>query len=428
MPSVPDDEIVTHRTKGIPGGTSPFPLARIADRDWNVLRGDVPLPLAVLDEAALADNAAWMRAFCQTHRVSLAPHGKTTMSPKLFRRQIDDGAWAITLSTAHQVQVARDFGIDRILIANQVVDERFLSFLFCELDRDENFDVMILVDSLEAVQLAADHWRANGHRRPVGVLVEIGVAGGRTGVRDTAAAIAVAREVGRQSGALTLRGIEGFEGIFAGPAEDNISRVDGLLRSVVTVAEACDGDGLFAGEVVLSAGGSAYFDRVVEIFSAARLSGPSRIVLRSGCYIAHDAQLYAKYFAALGRRMPAEALPSGALRPALSVLARVQSVPEPTLALLTAGKRDLSYDVDLPVPARLYRKGQEDNAVPLAGCTVFALADQHAFLRKPDGLELGIGDIVRLDISHPCTTFDKWDVLYGLNEGMTIVDAYKTYF
>ena len=261
------EEILTHCTKGIPGGTAPFPIERIAEKRWNALRGDMPLPLAVLDEGAVASNSAWMRAFCAARRVSLAPHGKTTMSPKLFKRQLEGGAWAITLSTAHQVQVARTFGISRILVANQVVDKRFLGYLFDELDQDEAFDVLVLMDSVEAVRLAVDFWTRKGHRRPLGVLVEVGAEGGRTGVRDRDAAIALAGEIASCGGALELRGVEGFEGIFAGPAEANIGRVDDLLRSVVEVAEGCDAAGLFSGEIVLSAGGSAYFDRVVEIAS-----------------------------------------------------------------------------------------------------------------------------------------------------------------
>ncbi len=426
-PTLPPEEILTHRTKGIPGGTLPFPLKRIAEKRWNVARGDMPLPLAILDEDTLAANAAWMRAFCAGQGVSIAPHGKTTMSPKLFRRQIEDGAWAMTLSTAHQVQVARDFGIARILVANQVVDERFLDYLLDELDRDEAFDVLVLMDSVEAARFAADHWTRKGHRRALGILVEVGVEGGRTGVRDRAAAIALAREIAAGN-ALELRGIEGFEGIFPGPAEANIARVDDLLRSVADVAEGCAAAGLFPGEIILSAGGSAYFDRVVAIFGNARLGRAARIVLRSGCYIAHDSRMYADYFASLGARVPAGTLPADAPRPALRVLARVQSVPEPGLALLSAGKRDVSYDIHLPIATHVIRSGGRGPLEPLAGCEIFALADQHAFMRKPAGLDLRIGNIVTLGISHPCTTFDKWDVVYGVDDALNVVSAYKTYF
>ena len=429
MPLALPQEILTHRTKGIPGGTPSFDIADIARWQWNVLQGDMPLPLAILRESVLAANAGWMRAFCDHHRVSLAPHGKTTMAPKLFERQLADGAWAITLATAHQVQVARDCGIGRILVANQVVDPAFLHFVMSELDRDPGFDLLLLVDSVEAVRLLVSAWRAGAHARPVGVLIEVGAGGGRTGVRTAELAMAIGDEISRHPEALTLRGVEAFEGIFSGSADAKVAPVDALLGFATEVARGLDGRGLFAGEIVLSAGGSAYFDRVVSAFSAAGLSRPTRIVLRSGCYIAHDGRLYADYLAALGARVPEGFLPPGTLAPALSVLARVQSLPEPGLALLTAGKRDLSYDSHLPIPTHVYRHGT--HAAPLAlgqGHEIVALADQHAFMRLPPDAALAVGDIVLLDISHPCTTFDKWDVLYGVDDAFNVVEAYKTYF
>src|SRR5690606_34446717 len=162
----------------------------IAARGWNVLRQDQPLPLAILREPAIANNARWMREFCKNARVSLSPHGKTTMCPQLFRRQLDDGAWAITLSTPHQVQVARDFGVGRILLANQIVDPRFLDFVMSEQDADPDFDFLCLVDSIEGVRLAGEHIRSRGFRRRLGVLIEVGASKGRTGARSPEEALA----------------------------------------------------------------------------------------------------------------------------------------------------------------------------------------------------------------------------------------------
>jgi D-serine dehydratase len=103
--------------KGMPGVPEPFPLGRIREKWWNVLRGDLPLPVALLKQAALTHNGEWMRRFVQATGARLAPHGKTTMCPQLFQRQLRDGAWAITLATVSQVQVARRFGVSRILMA-----------------------------------------------------------------------------------------------------------------------------------------------------------------------------------------------------------------------------------------------------------------------------------------------------------------------
>ena len=49
-----DSLLLDHRTKGIPGGTPPFPLGAIGAKRWNVLREDMTLPVAVLKDAALS--------------------------------------------------------------------------------------------------------------------------------------------------------------------------------------------------------------------------------------------------------------------------------------------------------------------------------------------------------------------------------------
>lgn len=422
--------LITHRTKGIPGGTAPFPIEEIAAKGWNVLRQDQPLPLAILREPALANNARWMREFCKNARVSLSPHGKTTMCPQLFRRQLDDGAWAITLSTPHQVQVARDFGVGRILLANQIVDPRFLDFVMSEQDADPDFDFLCLVDSIDGVRLAGEHIRSRGFRRRLGVLIEVGAPKGRTGARSPEEALAVVEAIASYPDALELRGVEGFEGIFGPNTPESLAKVTNLIEAVATVATALDEKGLLAGEeIILSAGGSSYYDIVVDRLQQVKLSRPTRVVIRSGCYITHDGIMYSEFFAALRNRSGRVRDVSGELQPALQVVTYVQSVPEPGMALLTGGKRDLSYDMHLPRPRLIFRPGVDSRPVAIGdGYDVYALADQHAFMRIPDDSKLRVGDIVILDISHPCTTFDKWDVLYGVDDDYNVVSAYKTYF
>ncbi|MBN9067374.1 MAG: amino acid deaminase [Rhizobiales bacterium] len=419
-----------HRTKGIPGTAKPFPAAAIEAKKWNVLRQNVPLPLAILHETAIDNNARWMREFCAAAGVSLAPHGKTTMCPQLFRRQLDDGAWAITLSTSHQVQVARDFGIERILVANQIVDPCFLDYVMAELDCDPAFDLVCLVDSVEGVRFAGERIKANGHRRRLGMLIEIGAAQGRTGVRSIRQAEKIATAAKGYTAQIELRGVEAFEGIFGAATEGNVEKVSALMDQMAQAARVLDAAGFFEGdEIILSAGGSAYYDIVADRLMPLALSLPKRIVMRSGCYIAHDAAMYRDYFASLKARSERVRSVPGALKPALQVMTYVQSMPEKGLALLTGGKRDLSFDAHLPVPCKFFRPGRHSSPVDIGGShEIFALADQHAFLRTPDDTPLRIGDMVILDISHPCTTFDKWNVVYGVNDNYDITTAYRTYF
>jgi D-serine dehydratase len=404
------DELPVDGTfKGIPGVPRPFPLGRIGEMGWNVLRGDLPLPVVLLKQAALTHNGEWMRNFVQATGVQLAPHGKTTMSPQLFQRQLLDGAWGITLATVFQVQVARRFGVSRILMANELVGRAETAYILQELTRDPDFDFYCLVDSEAGVAQLAEAARRSAPGRPV----------------------QVARAAGEAVPWLALRGVEGFEGIVAGVDRDDVEhRARAFLDSIVETAARCCAEGLFAaGPVILSAGGSAYFDLVVERFGAAALGRETMIVLRSGCYLTQDSVLYERAFRRILERSGAARAVGGGLRNALELWAYVQSRPEPTRAILGFGKRDASYDDALPKPLAWFRSGVHSCPEPFASTPiVVALNDQHAFLDLPSESPLAVGDMVALGISHPCTTFDKWQLLPVVDDDYTVVEAVRTFF
>ena len=174
-----DDELVDDTWKGIPGGTPPFPLGQIGTKGWNVAAGHLPLPLLTLRRSAIEHNVAVMARFCAETGVLLAPHGKTTMAPQLFDRQLAAGAWGITAATVQQLQVYRRFGVARVVLANQVIGEAERSWLARQ-HRDPSFELWSLVDSAESVARVA----AIGADRAFPVLLELGLPGGRTGARD----------------------------------------------------------------------------------------------------------------------------------------------------------------------------------------------------------------------------------------------------
>lgn len=421
--------LLDHRIKGIPGGTEPFPPSAIGAKRWNVLREDMTLPIAVLKDHALTHNGAWMRRFLGASGAAIAPHGKTTMSPQLFARQIADGAWAMTLATIQQVQVARDFGVGRIVLANQLVGRQAIRYVVDELKRDPGFEFYCLVDSAANVAALAAAVREGGLGRPLQVLLEGGYPGGRTGCRDIAAALDVARAVKDAGPPLALRGVEGFEGLFHGAtAAETAGQVAHFLNFLVAVAVAAAREDLFApGPLILSAGGSAFYDMVAKRFALAGISREVMVLTRSGCYLTHDSVLYREAFADLVARSPEVNADGEGLRPALEVWAYVQSRPEPEKALLTMGKRDVSYD-ELPVPLFWCRPGDRRPRPVGAGHVVTGLNDQHCHMTVPAGSPLQIGDMVGFGVSHPCLTFDKWPVLYVVGDDYTVAEAVRTFF
>jgi len=421
------------RTKGIPGGTAPFALKEIAAKGWNVLGGDLPLPLAVIKQSVLAANGRWMRDFLARSGAVIAPHGKTTMSPHLFARQFADGAWALTVATVGQLQVARRYGVSRLVLANQLVGRQEIRYVLDELARDADFELHVLVDSVAGVELLADAVAARGLARPLDLLLEGGVAGRRTGCRSLADALAVARAVAAAPG-LALRGVEGFEGLIHSRDEaDTEARVVAFLDFLVEIARALAAEDLFApGPVILSAGGSAFYDLVIARFGRAGLDREVRVVTRSGCYITHDSTQYRHAFERIVARTPeAAAGAPGApkLDAAIELWSYVQSRPEPTRALATFGRRDCSFDAGLPVPRGWARPGVDATPRPLGDDHgVVEVNDQHAFIDLPARSPLAVGDMIACGISHPCTTFDKWRVLYLVDDDYDIVGALPTFF
>ena len=414
--------------KGFPAGLSPLDREQIPVQGWQLLRGDLALPLAVLKRDALQHNLQWMRDFCAQRGLHLAPHGKTSMSPELWQMQLDAGAWGISFATVFQAAVGARHGVPVLLIANQVIQRAELDALALLHAERPVLRSMFLVDSVGQVD-AIEAWAAErGFEGCFEVLLELGIAGQRTGCRTANEARQTAQRIAT-SRVLQLTGIECYEGTTAhcDHAKDRAT-VQGLMDRVDAIAREAIANGWFAhDEIILTAGGSAIFDLVAERL-APDLGRPVRGVLRSGCYLTHDHQRYTRYLCCVAERLNLRET----LRPALEVLACVQSEPEPGLALLSMGKRDVAYDLDLPQPVwRSDGRGGAPQAAP-AHWRIDALNDQHAYLRfdasAPRAEWPQLGETVASGISHPCTTFDKWRWLPVVDGGYAVVDAVTTWF
>jgi D-serine dehydratase len=414
--------------KGLPPAAAPVRLGDVGNRGWSVLKGDLPLPVAVIKRSALDHNSGWMRRFLEMTDARIAPHGKTTMAPQLFAKQLADGAWGITVATVGQMMVCRRFGIGRVLVANQLVGRQEIETVLHELRRDAAFDFYCLVDSLDGVRRLAEVARAKPAGRPLQVLLEGGFAGGRTGCRAIDEALAVARAVAAAP-QLALRGVEGFEGLLTGATTaEQDAKVAAFIDYLVEIARLCAAEKLFAaGPVILTAGGSAFFDLAATRLHNAVAPAGVEVVIRSGCYLTHDSRSYRDLVARLMERMPAAKSLGDRLKPALEVWAYVQSRPERGRVIATMGKRDVGFDVTLPVLEQWYRPGGRPQPADALG-TVVALNDQHAHIEVPDDAPFEVGDMLSFGVSHPCTTFDRWQLLYEVDADYNVIGAIRTFF
>ncbi|MHC3468089.1 amino acid deaminase [Streptomyces sp. 7R007] len=411
------EDRVDHRFKGLPPDAAGLTVAELTAQRRNLFTGGFTTPVLALSAERLEHNLALMETYATRHGLAFAPHGKTSMAPQLFRRQIDRGAWGITLAVPHQVRVAREFGVQRVFLANELVDPAALRWIASELAADPGFRLVCYVDSVRGVELMDAALR--GSARPLDVVVELGAGeGARTGVRTEAECAAVADAVAAAP-ALRLVGVAGYEGEV--PRSDP-ERVRAWLGRLVALAADFDQAGRFAGldEIVVSAGGSAWFDAVAEVFAGIpELSAPVLKLLRSGAYVSHDDGHYRKVTPF--NRVPEE----GALEPAFRLWTQVVSRPSAGQAFVNAGKRDAAYDLDLPFAQVVRRDGVER---PATGVSVTSLSDQHAWLRTTPEADLEVGDWLGLGLSHPCTSFDKWQLIPVAEADGTVVEYIRTFF
>ncbi|MFJ5560028.1 amino acid deaminase [Streptomyces sp. NPDC093250] len=411
------EERVDHRFKGLPPDAEGLTVGALAAQRRNLFTDGFTTPVLALSAERLEHNLELMETYTARHGLAFAPHGKTSMAPQLFRRQIERGAWGITLAVPHQVRVARAYGVQRVFLANELVDAAALRWIAAELDADPGFRFVCYVDSVRGVELMDA--ALSGAARPVDVVVELAAGeGARTGVRTEAECAAVADAV---AGARSLRlaGVAGYEGEV--PRADP-ERVHAWLRRLVALAVDFDKAGRFEGldEIVVSAGGSAWFDAVADVFAEMpELSAPVLKLLRSGAYVSHDDGHYRKLTPF--NRFPEE----GALEPAFRLWTQVVSRPSAEQAFTNAGKRDAAYDLDLPFAQVVRRDGSER---PATGIAVTGLSDQHAWLRTTEEADLEVGDWVGLGLSHPCTSFDKWVLIPVAEADGTVVDYVRTFF
>jgi D-serine deaminase-like pyridoxal phosphate-dependent protein len=412
------DERIDWRYKGLPVAAEGRTVAEVADLGLNLFDGGFLGPVLTLDEAALEHNVTTMAKWCAGRGVELAPHAKTTMAPQLWARQLEAGAWGLTAANVAQLRVYRAFGVSRVIFANELVDAAALRWVDAE--RKAGMEFSSFVDSVEVVERMTESLREVG-AAPVDVLVELGRTAGRAGARTVEEGLAVARAVAA-SPLLRLIGVGGYEGVLVNDASPHsLAVIDEFLRQMRALTVAIHDAGLFeTGTILLTAGGSCFFDQVADVFAGPWPGMSVDVVLRSGCYVTHDDGFY-RWLSPFSR---GEAV-NGSLLPAMKLWARVTSLPEPGLALLTAGKRDLSFDAWPPEPQLV--RDATGTVRPLAGGAIKQVNDQHAFVTLPHGHGIAIGDWVGLGLAYPCTAFDKWQLI-PVVRGETVVDFVRTYF
>ena len=187
------------------------------------------------------------------------------MAPQILAAQLDAGAGGITAASISQVRMFRRFGVRNVLLANELVDDASISWVARELTADGQFSFLCYVDSVTGAARLDRILAPAVSRAGCACWSNSATTTAVTGCRTRAEALAVAAAVGRAP-RLELAGVAGYEGslLAATPAE-TAQKARAYCEELGQLALSLAASGQFPEPPVVTAGGSAYFDEVVDV-------------------------------------------------------------------------------------------------------------------------------------------------------------------
>lgn len=429
--AAPAGLVLDDRIRGFPAGHAPLAAAEITGMGWKPHDGVMSLPLLSLDRAAFEANVDWMMRYVRAHGLQIAPHAKTPMSPAIAAALIGAGAWGTTVADIRQASVMLHSGLSRLIIANEIGGPSAARRLAAMLRHHPDAELHIFIDSLATAEALEKVWRDTPDLPTLGLLVEVGAARGGARTLDAVEEI-LDFILARETETFRLSGAAAYEGAAAtADAKETAQRISGLMTLTAEVYRIVRKRVGQDRPLIVTAGGSVYFDMVVQHLGPLVLPDKAAIlVLRSGAIFFHDHGVYERGLAALDARggfiidgLTEKA--SNRFQPALRAWAEVLSRPQAGLAICGMGLRDAAIDQGLPRPLALHRG---DTRHGLDGASISKLNDQHAFVEWIGDLDVQIGDVIEFGLSHPCTCLDRHAVLYGLDASHTVTAVFPTSF
>ena len=301
------------------------------------------------------------------------------MAPDLFKLQIEQGCWGISLATIPQVITAHEQGVKRIILANQLIGAYHFELIADLLSQDSLY-FYCFVDSIENIHSLGRYF--SQRKISLNILLEIGVEGGRCGCRDFGD-INTFVEAIAQYDVLRFSGISFYEGVIHG--DNAAEEVETFVNNVSVLTNQLAKDKAFySDEVIITGAGSAWYDVVAKQFIANLDENINfTAIIRPGCYLIHDTGIYQEAQQEVLERSQLACDISGELTSSLELWAYVHSVPEDGLAIIGLGKRDVAFDAGLPTPQLYYRPGNETPISVNDKWQVSQIMDQHCMLKTP---------------------------------------------
>ncbi|EKT4503533.1 alanine racemase [Pseudomonas alloputida] len=417
--------------RGVPPGVSEITKSAFEAKGWHPAGGQMSLPVLSLDKNIFYNNVQVMHQIARAFDAQLAPHGKTPMSPAIAQMMVAAGSWGVSVADMRQASVMLESGIERVLLANEIGGRAAVARLLDLIKRYPTSEIALFVDSAEFFEALEAAWIEQEMDASLGLLIDIGC--GRGGVEDPVVAERLIQRIGRtRAPGIQCIGVAAYEGTAMRETQEETEAVlKELFDRVASAFKALRESVGDERKLILSAGGSTFFDYVI------RMSGPivendpnAFLLLRSGaCYFSDNGRIRQRLMKIADRGLLGQAVSQvirGAFHPALRLWAEVISQNSDNQAICGLGLRDASHDQGLPVPLQLWRDGTAISLLEGIAETT-KLNDQHSFVQLT-GVEVKVGDVIEFGIRHPCTCIDKHALVFGLGSKNTVDTVYQTYF
>lgn len=344
---------------------------------------ELDTPALCLDLDAFQANVRRVAELCQQRGVAWRPHAKCHKSQDVGTRLVEAGALGLTCAKLGEAEVMGEAGIQDLLIANMIVGEQKVARLV-ELRRRAN--PIVCIDSFEQARPIAAAMATAGLECRVILEVDIGLH--RVGIPPERAP-AMAAELAGMPG-INFAGIMGYEGhlLTIADLEEKRAKIDEALQLLVSTAEAIRAGGTDC--EIVSCGGTGSILYCTDQAGITEVQAGGAIFMdefyRSICQVDF-------------------------LDQALSVIATVVSRPAPDRAVIDAGRKTINGEICMPA------------VMDPPGLVVKSLSAEHGALQVPEGMELKIGDRVRLAPGYGDLTTVLHNQFY-VHQGDQIVDCW----
>lgn len=338
----------------------------------------LPTPALVIDFPTVERNLKRMADYAEEHDFDVRPHAKTHKSKRFGAAQIAAGAIGLTVAKVGEAEVLAAVA-DDLLVAYSTVG-RDPAARLAKLARHGT--VRVAIDSLEATEvLAAAARRVSA---TIGLLVEVDVGLGRTGVQTPAASLKMAQLIDRTAG-VRLDGICCYPGHIWQPPADQEAALTAVSNRLGEIVDLWAEHGLEARTISGGSTPTAYQSHLIDDLTE----------IRPGTYLFNDMNLVRGGFCTLEDC-------------AAAIVCTVVSTAVAGQFVLDAGSKTLSSDRCVPAPDSGHGYVCEYPEARIA-----RLSEEHAQVDARDCQSLPkIGEQVTVIPNHICPAINLQDFVW----------------